>query len=137
MIKEVPVMILAFDILFLNGKSLLSIPFSDRRKNLKSILKSETLAVDIAKSLHTDDISKAQKFYESALDAGAEGVMVKNLASIYKPGSRVGFGLKIKPVMESLDLTVVGAEWGTGKLANWLSSFTLACKQGDEFFVFF
>ena len=134
MIKEVPVMILAFDILFLNGKSLLSIPFSDRRKNLKSILKSETLAVDIAKSLHTDDISKAQKFYESALDAGAEGVMVKNLASIYKPGSRVGFGLKIKPVMESLDLTVVGAEWGTGKRANWLSSFTLACKQGDEFF---
>jgi len=133
-IKEVPVMILVFDILFLDGKSLLSVPFSDRRKNLKSIIKSETLVVDIAKSIHTDDTSKAQKFYESALADGAEGVMVKNLESIYKPGSRVGFGLKIKPVMESLDLTIVGAEWGTGKRANWLSSFTLACKQGDDFF---
>ena len=35
--------------------------------------------------------------------------------------------------MESLDLTVVGAEWGTGKRANWLSSFTLACRDGDNF----
>ena len=54
--------------------------------------------------------------------------MVKNLESPYKPGSRVGYGVKVKPVMETLDLAIVGAEWGTGKRATWLSSFVLACK---------
>lgn len=133
MVKEVPIMILAFDILFLDSKSLLETPFVKRRKKLNSVIKSEKLVIDVAKSIVTEDVKTAQSFYEGALLAGAEGVMVKNLEGIYKPGSRVGFGLKIKPVMESLDLTIVGAEWGTGKRANWLSSFTLACRDGDTF----
>ena len=133
MVKEVPIMILAFDILFLNGKSLLETPFEERRKMLNSVIKSEQLAIDVAKSIVTENVKTAQSFYERALLNGAEGVMVKNLKGIYKPGSRVGFGLKMKPVMESLDLTIVGAEWGTGKRANWLSSFTLACRDGDNF----
>ena len=53
--------------------------------------------------------------------------MFKNLNSPYKPGARVGYMVKFKPVMETLDLVIVGAEWGEGKRANWLSSFTLAC----------
>jgi len=133
MVKEVPIMILAFDVLYLDGKSLLESTFKERRSKLKSAIKREKLAVDLSKSIVTSDLDEAQKFYEDALVDGAEGVMVKNLEGIYKPGSRVGFGLKIKPVMESLDLAVVGAEWGTGKRANWLSSFTLACRDGDNF----
>ena len=54
--------------------------------------------------------------------------MVKNLSGIYKPGSRVGYGMKVKPVMESLDLVIVGAEWGEGKRSGWLTSYTIACK---------
>jgi len=133
MMKEVPIMILAFDILYLDGKSLLESTFNERRSALKKVIKYEKLAVDLAKSIVTSDSAEAKKFYEDSLKDGAEGVMVKNLNGIYKPGSRVGFGLKIKPVMESLDLTIVGAEWGTGKRANWLSSFTLACRDGDNF----
>ncbi len=133
MMKEVPIMILAFDILYLDGKSLLESTFNKRRSALKKVIKYEKLAVDLAKSIVTSDSAEAKKFYEDSLKDGAEGVMVKNLNGIYKPGSRVGFGLKIKPVMESLDLTIVGAEWGTGKRANWLSSFTLACRDGDNF----
>ena len=133
MVKKVPIMILAFDILFLNGKSLLETPFGERREMLNSVIKSEQFAIDVAKSIVTENVKTAQSFYERALLNGAEGVMVKNLNGIYKPGSRVGFGLKMKPVMESLDLTIVGAEWGTGKRANWLSSFTLACRDGDNF----
>jgi DNA ligase-1 len=64
---------------------------------------------------------------------GAEGVMMKKLDSVYKPGSRVGYGIKIKPVMETLDLVVVGGEWGTGKRAKWLSSFILACRDSNDF----
>ena len=133
MVKEVPIMILVFDILYLDGQSLLESSFKERRSKLKKLIKSKKSVVDLAKSIITSDSNEAQNFYENSLKDGAEGVMVKNLDGIYKPGSRVGFGLKIKPVMESLDLTVVGAEWGTGKRANWLSSFTLACRDGDNF----
>ncbi|MBI5880680.1 hypothetical protein HZB90_00965 [archaeon] len=57
--------------------------------------------------------------------------MAKNLDGIYKPGSRVGYGVKVKPVMESLDLVIVAAEWGEGKRSGWLTSFTLACYDPD------
>ena len=53
--------------------------------------------------------------------------MMKSLDSIYQPGSRVGFMLKIKPEERDLDLVIVGGEYGTGKRSGWLSSFILAC----------
>ena len=59
--------------------------------------------------------------------------MMKNLDAPYKPGSRVGYGIKIKPIKETLDLAISGAEWGTGKRSKWLSSFTLACKKDDDY----
>ena len=53
--------------------------------------------------------------------------MAKNLEGIYKPGSRVGYGVKIKPILETLDLVIIKADYGEGKRAGWLSSFTVAC----------
>ena len=133
MIQEVPVMIIVFDILNLNGENLIEVPFRERRDKLSKIIKEDPMAVSLAKEIITDSVEKGEKFYAHALSEGAEGVMMKNLEGVYKPGSRVGYGIKIKPVMETLDLVVVGAEWGTGKRANWLSSFILACRDGDEF----
>jgi len=133
MIKEVPVMIFAFDLIGVNGESLVDKPFSERREKLSKIIKDDPYAVTLAKGITPSSVKKGDDFYKEALRIGAEGVMMKNLEGIYKPGSRVGFGVKIKPVMETLDLVIVGGEWGTGKRANWLSSFILACKDGDEF----
>jgi len=61
--------------------------------------------------------------------------MMKNMEGIYKPGSRVGFGVKVKPILETLDLVITGAEWGEGKRTSWLSSFELSClsKNKKEF----
>ena len=56
---------------------------------------------------------------------------MKSIQGTYTPGKRVGQGVKVKPVMESLDLVIVAAEWGEGKRANWLSSFTVACRDKD------
>jgi DNA ligase-1 len=133
MIKEVPVMIFAFDLIGLNGKNLIDVPFKDRREKLAEIINEAPFAVNLAKEITTSSIELGQKFYEEALRVGAEGVMMKNLEGVYKPGSRVGFGVKIKPVMETLDLVIVGGEWGTGKRANWISSFILACRTEDGF----
>jgi DNA ligase-1 len=78
----------------------------------------------------TKDLKKAEKFYKEALEAGHEGLIVKNLEAKYQPGRRVAGGwLKVKPVLESLDLVIKGAIWGTGRRAGWLGSYILACRD--------
>ena len=59
--------------------------------------------------------------------------MVKNIDGQYKPGSRVGYMLKYKSTMDDLDLVIVGAEWGQGKRSGWLTSYLIACRDGDEY----
>jgi DNA ligase-1 len=58
--------------------------------------------------------------------------MVKNLQAKYQPGRRVGQWLKVKPILEPLDLAIVNAESGTGKRSNWFGSFTLACLKSED-----
>jgi len=132
MAKTLPVVINVFDVVELNGDNLLDKEFEFRRKKLKAIIKSEKGKIELIEQLITSDIKKAEKYYQDCLAKGHEGVMVKNLKGIYKPGRRMGYGMKIKPVMESLDLVITKAEWGEGKRAKWLSSFTLACRDKNK-----
>ncbi|MAG77847.1 DNA ligase [archaeon] len=132
MAKTIPVVVNVFDIIELNGENLLKESFETRREKMKAIVKNEKFKIELIEQLITSDIKKAEKYYQDCLSKGHEGVMVKNKKGIYKPGSRVGYGVKIKPVMESLDLVITKAEWGEGKRAKWLSSFTLACRDGDK-----
>ena len=57
--------------------------------------------------------------------------MLKTLNAPYRPGARVGYMVKLKPTMETLDLVIVGAEWGEGKRSGWLTSFSLACRDSE------
>jgi DNA ligase-1 len=130
--SELPVEINAFDILYLNGKSLIDTPFEERTKILKELIKKEKFKFTTAEQLITDNQKKAQEFYEKALKAGEEGIMFKNLNSPYKPGARVGHMLKLKPSEKELDVVITGAEYGEGKRAGWLSSFDIACYDEDS-----
>jgi DNA ligase 1 len=125
--KNTPVMINIFDTIYLNGKTMIHEPFEIRSKELKKVIKSVKNKISAAEQLITSSEKEAKKFYEESLAKGNEGIMAKNLKAEYKPGSRVGYGVKVKPIMETLDLAIVGAEWGTGKRGGWLSSFVLAC----------
>jgi DNA ligase 1 len=111
---------------------LLKTPFEERRKILEKIVKNKPFVIKAAEQFVTSEIKEAEKFYKKSLDAGNEGVMVKKKDGIYKPGSRVGYGVKVKPVMETLDLVIVGAEWGEGKRSEWLSSFAIACRDEES-----
>jgi DNA ligase-1 len=129
MVEEIPIQVNLFDVSYCDGKMLFDLPLAERRKILEKIVKPIPNKLQLATQLITNDLKKAEKFYNEALRSGQEGVMVKNLDSKYHPGRRVGYWLKVKPIMETLDLVVVGAEWGTGKRANWLSSYILACRD--------
>ncbi len=129
--SEIPVVVNLFDISYLDGKMLLKMPFLQRRSSLRSIVKEIPNKLVVAKQKITDDVKVADKFYAESLSAGNEGLMFKNLEAPYKPGSRVGHMIKLKPIMETLDLVIVGAEWGKGKRSGWLSSFVLACRDEE------
>ncbi|MFA5405956.1 MAG: ATP-dependent DNA ligase [Candidatus Nanoarchaeia archaeon] len=131
--KETPVVLYLFDILDFKGKSVIDEPYKERWAKLKSIVKELPWQIELASQIITDDEKIVDSFYKEALSKDQEGIMMKNLDAPYQPGSRVGFGVKIKPLKETLDLAIIGAEWGKGKRSNWLSSFTLACKKDDGY----
>lgn len=131
--EELPVEVNVFDILYYEGKNLIKKPFRERRELLEKIIKNEKWKLKLAEKLVTGDESEAQIFYEKAMKEGEEGIMAKNLEAPYKPGSRVGHMLKIKPDVNTFDLAIAGAEYGTGKRSGWLSSFILACQDDGKF----
>ena len=131
-IDEIPISLRVFDIIY-EDNNLINTKFYERRKILENIVKHKKDYIELSELIITNSSDELNKFYKKSLKDGAEGIMLKNLSGIYKPGSRVGFGLKMKPTMENLDLVITGAEWGTGKRANWLSSFELSCKNKDNF----
>ncbi len=136
MVKEIPIQINLFDIVYLEGETLFDKIMEERRRLLKSIIQEVPGKFQLAKEIVTKDLKKAEEFYREALRQNQEGVMVKNLDAIYQPGRRVAGGwLKVKPTMENLDLVIIGAVWGTGKRAGWMSSFILGCRDEEGNFL--
>jgi DNA ligase-1 len=131
MAKEIPIQVNLFDILFLDGQMLIEKPLKERRKILEKIVKEIPRKFQLAEQLTTNDVKKAEKFYKDALKLKQEGVMIKNLNSAYVFGRHVGGWYKVKPIMETLDLVVIGATWGVGARTRWLSSYVLACRDPD------
>jgi DNA ligase-1 len=131
MVKEIPIQMHLFDIVYLDGKELFDKPFKERRKILERVVKTIPKKFGLAKQIVTDDVKEAEKFKQQALDAKQEGVVLKVLDSPYIFGRHVKGWYKVKPVMETLDLVIVGATWGEGARARWLSSYVLACRDPD------
>jgi DNA ligase 1 len=131
--KKFPVEVNVFDVISYENKNMITTEFFERRKIIEKIVSDTEKKIVVAKNIITSDIKEAKEFYHNSLNAGNEGIMLKKMDSPYKPGARVGFMVKLKPVMDTLDLVIVGAEWGEGKRSNWLSSFTLACVDNENF----
>ena len=78
--------------------------------------------------LITDDADAAQRFLDATLAAGHEGVMAKSLTAPYEAGRRGAGWLKVKPV-HTLDLVVLGVEWGSGRRTGKLSNIHLGARD--------
>lgn len=131
--ESIPVEINVFDIIAKDGKPLTDLTQEERRKILEEIVKQEKHKITLTKKLITKNKKELEEFYKESLEKGNEGVMVKSINSKYISGRRVGGWVKLKPTKETLDLVVTGAEWGEGKRANVLSSFTLSCRDKNKF----
>ncbi len=129
MVKKIPVRIYLFDIVYVDGKNLVNESYKTRRKELEKIIKPIKNKFELSHALITKNLKEAEKFYKESLKEKQEGLMVKNLQAKYQPGRRVGQWLKVKPILEPLDLAIIGAEHGTGKRLKWFGSFTLGCLK--------
>jgi DNA ligase-1 len=129
--KQFPVELNIFDVICFNNKEFINKAFSERREFLESVIEEKKQKIVLSRSIKVDSVDLATQFFEESLSAGNEGIMMKKLDSVYQPGSRVGTMIKVKPVMESLDLVITGAEWGNGKRSGWLTSFELSCRDSE------
>lgn len=130
--QELPVEVNIFDIIKLEDKEFLDTPFSQRLEKLQEVLHESPLHIKLAKGITVSTLKEAQKLYEESLATGNEGIMIKDLKGTYEPGGRVSAWIKMKPIMDDLDLVIVEAEWGSGKRSEWMTSFTLACIDDED-----
>ena len=126
--EDVSVEFHAFDCLHADGDDLLDAPLVERHARLSELLGTHAAALRL-----TDSLEEIAELGEQALQAGHEGTMLKDPQSAYTPGKRGRNWLKRKPDVETLDLVVTGAEWGEGRRANYLGTFLLSVRDGDEF----
>jgi DNA ligase-1 len=112
-----------FDALHVDGDDLLDIPLEERARRLEAIAPQLKIP-----SLMTTDPDEAQRVLDEALEAGHEGVVVKDAASLYSAGRRGKAWRKVKPV-RTYDLVVLGAEWGHGRRRGWLSNLHLGARD--------
>jgi DNA ligase-1 len=115
-----------FDIMLLNGEDLLDQPLVKRAELLARTVGSFGIP-----SVVTDDPTVAQTHLNSALAAGHEGVMVKAIGTRYEAGKRGKGWKKVKPI-HTLDLVVLGAEWGHGRRKGWLSNLHLGARNTED-----
>lgn len=127
MTKRIPVKLYLFDILYLNGESLIFAKYTQRRR----ILAENSGEIPLTKQMVTDKVEETERFLRESLNAGHEGLVAKKLDGEYAPGIRGKRWLKVKPVLEPLDLVIVAAEYGYGRRHEWLSDYYLAARDAE------
>ena len=129
---EIPLVMFIFDILELNGKSLVNTPYQERRKILEENFKDNEY-FRLATRLVSDDSEEINKFFEKSIEDGCEGVVAKNTSSesVYRAGARGWLWIKFKrdyqkELADSMDLVVIGAFNGHGRRAGAYGALLMA-----------
>jgi bifunctional non-homologous end joining protein LigD len=126
MTRQIPVVYMVFDLLYLDGRDLTGLPLRERRRTMEeAIVPSEQIQV----SPSTDEAGKA--LYQAAADQGLEGIMAKRLDSIYLPGARSKDWLKVKVSFDA-DVVIVGWTEGEGARSGTIGSLVMAVYDDGE-----
>ncbi|MGA7520967.1 MAG: ATP-dependent DNA ligase [Acidobacteriaceae bacterium] len=153
--RDVPAILVVFDILYRSATLLLDEPLAERRRHLEDFCdrwspetsairptgQSDLFAAPTEQAFprlilaHAGRLESAEQLDQAYTDArarGNEGVMIKSLASAYQPGRRGLAWLKLKRELATLDVVVTGVEYGNGRRAAVLSDYTFAVRDPDD-----
>jgi DNA ligase-1 len=124
---DVPIVYVAFDLLWLDGKSLLKESLHYRRSLLESLELPDIVRRSNIRMISTSE--EVEAAFVASRRAGNEGLMIKDPDSLYQPGRRGGSWIKLKKELATLDVVVVAAEQGHGKRSHLLSDYTFAVRN--------
>jgi DNA ligase-1 len=159
MLETVPVVFMAFDVLYAGGEMTMERPLVQRRRVLEELVEREQARTRVGSRLTTsgpqgkllfeaaveedgfarlvlapavqlESVAQLEQAYVDARARGNEGVMLKARHSTYQPGRRGLAWLKLKRELATLDVVVTAAEYGHGRRAGWLSDYTFAVRDG-------
>ncbi|CAG8446483.1 14397_t:CDS:2 [Funneliformis mosseae] len=148
---SIPIRILAFDLMYLNGESLLKKPLRERRELLRTKFTEIPNRFTYVNHIESSDPEEIHSFFKESMEFGCEGIMVKvlddppkglksktrmNLLASYEPDKRIESWLKVKKdyldgIGDSLDVVPIGAWYGNGRKAGWWSPILFAIYNPD------
>ena len=135
-VSDYPITVNFFDILFLNGKKIIDLPYLERRSNLLKIVKDDKFVKVIPMSIIKNE-GDVLEILENSINSGCEGLMLKMLQSPYRAGMRGSNWLKLKreyqnELGDSLDLIVIGAFFGKGRRTGRYGTLLLASYNSEN-----
>jgi len=137
--KEYPVRVYLFDVIYLNGEEMIEKPLPERRKVLESIVPEGSDDVLLSRAKLVDNPKDLLLIFEEAISEGCEGVMCKSVSSqsVYQMGARGWLWIKFKrdyrmEMTDTVDLVVVGAFHGRGKRAGTYGALLMAAYDPES-----
>jgi DNA ligase 1 len=126
--QDFPIRLFLFDVLYLNGESLLDQPHEQRRKKLLDICDDKAITkhqvIFPIEEEKIDDAEQLEHYFEQNISLGLEGLVVKRPDAVYQPGKRNFNWIKLKrqeggSLEDTLDCVILGYYYGTGKRASF------------------
>ena len=131
--SEVPVVFMAYDLLYQGSQLLLDVPLEERRASLDAELLHAGPLLMISPQTAIASHDELDRLFAQARERGNEGLVLKRRRSAYESGRRSGTWCKVKRVFATLDVVVTAAEQGHGKRATMLSDYTFAVRDRDRY----
>ena len=135
-VLDYPITVNFFDVLYVDGKKSINLPYLERRHLLQKIIKETKFAKVIPMSIMKND-GDVIEVLENSINSGCEGLMLKMLDSSYRAGMRGSNWLKLKreyqnELGDSLDLIVIGAFFGKGRRTGRYGTLLLATYNSEN-----
>jgi DNA ligase-1 len=131
LLQAVPVVLVAYDLLYAGGKILIDEPLAERRRVLEELAPGSG-PLRLSQGKIFTEASLLDEEFDQARARGNEGLMIKSPSSSYKPGRRGREWLKLKRAIATLDVAVTAVEVGHGKRRHLLSDYTFAVRRSSE-----
>ena len=130
LLSQYPVLFIAYDLLYLDGKPLFEDSLLKRREKLEEI--ADTYNLPVTSQMEIGSQEDVEELFQRALAHGNEGLMLKLKNSTYEYGQRRKSWLKVKKPSGSLDTVIMYAHAGSGKRGGKYSDFTLGISVKDD-----
>lgn len=128
LLRETPVILVAYDLLYAGGRLLINEPLDQRIAILRQLIGHQT-TIRLSEAKRFTDVNALDEEFSAARARGNEGLMIKSPNSTYGPGRRGREWLKLKRAIATLDVVVTAVEVGHGKRRNLLSDYTFAVRR--------